>query len=146
MARKTPEEVEEAHLQRTLTGSLNTGLMPAADAHTMAKGGSSGTFAKDLFLVMGDGKVPQAPYTTVKRKLQAPAHSALAPSRGTGTCAQHTHPPCLTCCRFHKTAETCCSMEHHTPGYVAQLPMPQRCSQHNLPPCPRCMVTKRGVR
>ena len=57
-ARKTPEEVGEARLQRALTSSLNTGLMPAADTHTMAKGGFSSTFAKDLFLVMGDRKVP----------------------------------------------------------------------------------------
>ena len=144
-ARKTPKEVEEARLQRTLTGSLGTCLMPAVDTHTVAKGGTSGTFAKDLFLVMGDGKVPRAPYTTVTRGQQAPAHCAVAPPQGTGTCAQHTRPPYLTCRRFHRTTEPCCSMGHHTPGYVVHLPMLQRCSQHNLPPCPRCMVTKQGI-
>ena len=90
-ARKTPQEVEEARLRRAPTGSLNTGLMPAADTNTMAKGGSRGTFAKDLFPVMWDGRVPQTPYTTVTRRLQATAHCVLAPSQGTGTYAQHTH-------------------------------------------------------
>ena len=145
-ARKTPEEVEEARLQRALTSSLNTSLMPAADTHTMAKGGSSGTFAKDLFLLMVGGKVLHAPYTTITRREQAPPYCTIALPQGTGTCAQHTRPPCLTCRRFHGTAEECCSMGHHTPGYVTRLPMLQRCSQHNLVPCPRCMVTGRGVR
>ena len=83
---KTPEEVEEAHLRWALTGNLNTGLMPAADAHTMAIGG----FARDLFRVMGDRKVPRAPYITIKRKLQPPPHCAPALPQGRGT--QHVSP------------------------------------------------------
>ena len=132
--------------RRALTGNLDTGLMLAADAHAMVKGGSNGTFAKDLFPVMGDGKVPQTPYTTVKHKLQPPQHCAPAHPQGTSACAQHTSPACLTYRRFHRTEPTCCSLGQHTLGYIARLPMIQRCSQHNLPSCPRCMVARRGVR
>ena len=90
-ARKTEEEVEEACLRRALTNSLNTGLIPATDARAMAKGGSSGTFAKDFFRSSGTGKSysPRTPPLNAKckhhnlarphtRREQAPVHNTRA--------------------------------------------------------------------
>ena len=99
---------------------------------------------KIFFRSWGTGKSHRP--RTVKCNLQPPQHCAPAHHPGISTCAQHTSPACLICRRFHRAAATCCSLGHHTPGYIACLPMLQRCSQHNLPPCPRCMVTRRGVR
>ena len=138
-ARKTPEEVEEARLRRALTRNLNTGLMPSMEHHVMAKGGSSGAFARDLFPVMGDGKVPQAPYTTTRRRLE-PAHHMLAtrdasmrhmpPSGQNGTALLHAEAPSHRICSAITTVPplhtaqpaTLPQMHPHTKGGQALLP------------------------
>ena len=56
--RKMEQEVEEARLQRALTGSLNTGLMPSSSL--CAKGGAGTTnFVGDFYPVMGGAKPPK---------------------------------------------------------------------------------------
>ena len=57
--RKTLEEIEEASLRRALTGNLNTGLMPSMEHHVIAKGGSSGAFARTFFRLWGTAKFPR---------------------------------------------------------------------------------------
>ena len=66
-------------------GRLNMGLMPMGSA--MAKGGSGGSFAKGIFPVLGDGRVPEALYTATQRWQAA----IPAPSTPTGT-ACHSLP------------------------------------------------------
>ena len=100
-ARKTTT-VEEAHRQWVLMGNLNIGLMPSGDHQTMAKGGSNGMFASDIFPIEGDGKVPKAPYTTTRRGhtaqplAQAPSQCLPMCAHNT-TCARHTIAACITC-------------------------------------------------
>ena len=59
--RRCEQEVEEAPLQRALTGSLNTGLMPSSSL--CAKGGAGwANFAGDFYPIMGGGaKSPKPP-------------------------------------------------------------------------------------
>ena len=139
-ARKTPEQVEEARLQRALTGSLNTSLMPAADTQRRLQQ----TLCQRPFSGHRGRQSPAGPIHHSHKQV-ARSHTLRGrTAKGNGHMGT-SHTP-ATCRRLHSTAETCCSMLHHTPGHVARLPMLQRCAQHNLPPCPRCMVTRRGVR
>ena len=80
-------------LQRALTGSLNTGLMPSSSL--CAKGGAGATnFAGDFYPVMGGGKAAQAPYTVMRKRAPqptAPATCDLAPSSMISSRAQPTN-------------------------------------------------------
>ena len=73
--RKTEHEVEEARLQRALTGNLNTGLMPSS---LCAKGGAGATnFAGDYYPVMGGGKSRPSPihvHTQESAATDGPGH------------------------------------------------------------------------
>ena len=74
--RKTEQEVEEARLQRALTGNLNTGPMPSSSLY--AKGGAGATnFAGDFYPVMGGGKAAQAPYTVTRKRAPQPTAPAM---------------------------------------------------------------------
>ena len=148
--RKTEQEVEEAHLQRALTGSLNTGLMPSSSL--CAKGGAGATnFAGDFYPVMGGGKAAKAPYKGTRRRapqLTAPATCVMAPSPMTSShaCPAHKLPTCVTCKRLRLSAAVCCAKGHHAPRYVDRTPLSKVCQTHGLPPCPRWTLMQRGVR
>ena len=148
--RKTEQEVEEARLQRALTGSLNTGMMPSSSL--CAKGGAGATnFAGDYFPVMGGGKAAQAPYIVTRRRAPpptAPATCNLAPSPmiSSHACPAHKLPACVTYKPLRLSAAVCCARGHHAPGYVDRRPLSKVCQMHGLPPCPRCSLMQRGVR
>ena len=148
--RKTEQEVEEARLQPTLTGSLNTGLMPSSSL--CAKGGAGTTnFVGDFYPVMGGGKAAQAPYAVTRRRAPqptAPATCVVAPSPMTSshTCPAHKLPACVTCKRLRLSAAVYFAKGHHVPGYVDRRPLSKVRQTHGLPPCPRCTLMQRGVR
>ena len=147
---KTEQEVQEARLQRALTGSLNTRLTPSSSL--CAKGGGGATnFAEDFYPVMGGGKAAQAPYTVTRRRAPqptAPATCDLAPSPmiSSHACLAHKLPACVTCKRLRKSAAVCCAKGHHAPWYVDRRPPSKVCPAHGLPPCPRCSLMQRSVR
>ena len=148
--RKTEQEVEEARLQRALTGSLNTGLMPSSSL--CAKGGAGATnFAGDYYPVMGGGKAAQALYTVTRWRAPpptAPATCNLVPSPmiSSHACPAHKLPACVTCKRLRLSAAVCCARGHHAPGYVDHRPLSQVGQAQGLLPCPRCSLKQRGVR
>ena len=146
-ARRTPAEVEEARVQRALTGSLNTGIMPSS-SHCAKGGGGGKSFACDLFPIIGDGRVPQAPYTGTHRHTatpsQAPSAGPAPPART--LCTVHSMPACATCKRLRLPAADYCAKGHHRAGYVDRQPLSKVCAAHGLPPCPGCMLMHRGVR
>ena len=72
--RKTEVEVEEARLQREVTRSLNTGLMPSSSP--CARGGGATNFAGDFYPVMGGGKAVQAPNTVTRKRAPQPTAPA----------------------------------------------------------------------
>ena len=105
--RKTEQEVEEARLQRALTGSLNTGLMPSSSL--CAKGGGRNKFCTEFLPGYGGGKAAQAPYTVTRRRTPqptAPATCDLAPSPmiSSHACPAHKLPACVTCKRLRQSA------------------------------------------
>ena len=146
--RKTAAEIEAHRLHIALCGNLETGLAPAFGAQLTAKGGATGSnFGADFFPVIGDGRLPQRPYTGTRRHAPqaAQANVAGAPANAT-VCDTHYLPACITCKRRRKTAHECCSLGHHEAGHVPRRPQLQLCEAHRLPPCPICARTQRGVR
>ena len=129
--KKTEQEVEEARLQRALTGSLNTGLMPSSSL--CAKGGAGAThFAGDFYPVMGGGKATQAPYTVTRRRAPQPTAPATciavpSPMVSAYACPAHRLPACVTCKRLRLSAAACCAKGHHAPGYVDCRPVSKVC-------------------
>ena len=63
-ARRT-EAKWRRHASKERSQAVSTGRMPSS-SHC-AKGGGSTTFASDLYPVIGDGRVPQAPYLGTRR-------------------------------------------------------------------------------
>ena len=148
--RKTEQEVKQARLQRALTGSLNTGLMPSSSL-CAKRGAGTTNFAGGFFPVMGGGKATQAPYTVTRWRAPEPtalATCVVAPSPMTSShaCLAHKLPACVTCKRLRLSAAVCCAKGHHAPGYVDRSPLSKVCQVHGLPPCPRCTSMQRGVR
>ena len=146
--RKTAAEIEAHRLHRALCGNLQTGLAPASGAQLTAKGGATGSnFGADFFPIIGDGRLPQRPYTGTRRHAPpaAQANVARAPANAT-VCDTHSQPACITCRRLRKTAQECCSLGHHEAGHVPRRLQLQLCEAHRLPPCPICARTQRGVR
>ena len=119
------QDVEKAHLQRVLTGSLNTGLIPSSSLYAKEGGGTT-NFAADFYRIMGGGgKVAQDPYTITRKRVpdQTPAATCIAiPSSLTSAhaCRAHRLPACVTCQRLRLSAATCCSKGHHASGYVGR--------------------------
>ena len=105
-------------------------------------GGGSTTFASDLFLVIGSGRVPQAPYSVTARRRTPVARAPQAHS----LCPAHCLPACSTCKRLRIPAALCCSKAHHNPGHIDRHPLSKTCALHGLPLCPRCTLMQRGVR
>ena len=91
--RKTEQEAKEARLQRALTGSLNTGLMPSSSLCT--KGGAGATnFAGDFYLVMGGGggsrPSPIHGHAQPRTATNSPSHVHRGPlSHDISTCMPH---------------------------------------------------------
>ena len=145
--RKTAQEVEEHRLQRALQGNLQLGLAPSSEQTTFAKGGGGcSSFAADFFPVIGDGKLPQRPYTGTRRRANTHKAPPPAPPADPSKCAQHSDDACTTCKRLRRTAEACCALGHHADDHIARRPQLQLCPLHGLPPCPRCTLKQRGVR
>ena len=99
-----------------------------------------------FFPVIGDGRLPQRPYTGTRRHVSAHTTPHLAPRVDHSKCVAHTALACMTCKRLRKSAEECCKLGHHAASHVARRPQLQLCPLHNLPPCPRCTLKQRGVR
>ena len=137
-------------MQRALTGSLNTWVMPSSSL--CAKGGAGATnFARDFYPVMGGGKAAQAPYTVTRMRAPQPTATATcdlvpSPMISSHACAAHKLPACVTCKRLRQSAAVCCARGHHAPGYVDRRPLSKVCQAHGLPPCPSCSLMQRGVR
>ena len=147
--RRTAQEVEEHRLQRALQGNLQLGLAPSSEQTTFAKGGGGGgcsSFAADFFPVIGDGKLPQRPYTGTRRRANTHRAPQPAPLADPSKCTQHSATACTTRKRLRRTAEACCALGHHADDHVARTPQLQLCPLHGLPPCPRCTLKQRGVR
>ena len=111
--RRSEQEVEEARLQRALTGSLNTGLMPASSLCARGGGGTA-NFAGDFYPIMGRGQSLQTPYTATHRRAPGPTAAATcivvpSPMTSAHVCPAHMLPACVTCKRLHPSAATCCS-------------------------------------
>jgi hypothetical protein len=116
--------------------------------HAHTQGGATGSnFGADFFPIIGDGRLPQRPYTGTRRHTPqaAQANITRAPAN-TNVCDTHSLPACITCKRLRKTAHECCSLGHHEAGHVPRRPQIQLCEAHRLPPCPICTRTQRGVR
>ena len=130
---RSEQEFEEARLQRALTGSLNTGLMPSSSL--CAKGGAgTANFAGDFYPIGGGGggKVSQAFYTVTRRCALGPAAAATcirvpSPITSAHACPAHKLPPCVTCKRLRLLAATCYAKGHHAPGYVDRRPLSKVC-------------------
>ena len=121
---------------------------PHTHTQLTAKGGATGSnFGADFFPIIGDGRLPQRPYTGTRRHTPqaARANTTRAPAN-TNVCDTHSLPACITCKRLRKTANECCSLGHHEAGHVPRRPQLQLCEAHGLPPCPICTRTQRGVR
>ena len=89
---RSVQEVEEACLQRALTGSLNTGLMPSSSL--CAKGGAgAANFAGDLYPIMGAGKV--TPYTVTRGRVPVPAATATCTPSNVSTCVPCPQATCV---------------------------------------------------
>ena len=66
--RETAAEIEAHRLHRALCGNLQTGVAPASGTQLTAKGGATGSnFGADFFPIIGDGRLPQRPYTGTRR-------------------------------------------------------------------------------
>ena len=145
--RRSAAEVESHRLHRALHGNLQTGLAPPSEQIMPAKGGgSNSSFGADFFPVIGDGRLPQRPYTGTRRHVSTHTTPHLAPRVDHSECVAHTALACMTCKRLRKSAEECCKLGHHAASHVARRPQLQLCPLHNLPPCPRCTLKQRGVR
>ena len=145
--RRSAAEVESHRLHRALHGNLQTGLAPPSEQIMPAKGGgSNSSFGADFFPVIGDGRLPQRPYTGTRRHVSTHTTPHLAPRVDHSKCVAHTALACMTCKRLRKSAEECCKLGHHAASHVARRPQLQLCPLHNLPPCPRCTLKQRGVR
>ena len=99
------------------------------------KGGST-TFAHDMFPVIGDGRVPHAPYlVTARGKSIAFAPALVSHTPPTHLlCPVHCLLACSTCKRLRISAAVCCSKGHHNPGHVDRRPQSKTCALHGLPP------------
>ena len=145
--RRSAQEVEEHRLHRALHGNLQTGLAPWSEQVVPPKGGgSSSSFGADFFPIIGDGKLPQRPYTGTRRHTTSHRAPQPMPLSGQTQCSAHSALACMTCKRLRRTAEECCKLGHHADEHVARRPQLQLCPLHNLPPCPRCTLKQRGVR
>ena len=145
--RRSAAEVESHRLHRALHGNLQTGPAPPSEQIMPAKGGgSNSSFGADFFPVIGDGRLPQRPYTGTRRHVSTHTTPHLAPRVDHSKCVAHTALACMTCKRLRKSAEECCKLGHHAASHVARRPQLQLCPLHNLPPCPRCTLKQRGVR
>ena len=109
-------------------------------------GGSSSSFGADFFPIIGDGRLPQRPYTGTHRHTTAHRAAQPTPLTGQSKCSVHSASACMTCKRLWRTAEECCKLGHHADDHVARRPQLQLCPLHSLPPCPRCTLKQRGVR
>ena len=96
--------------------------------------------------MIGDGKLPQRPYTGTRRRANTHRAPPPAPPADPSKCAQHSADACTTCKRLRRTAEACCALGHHADDHIARRPQLQLCPLHGLPPCPRCTLKQRGVR
>ena len=121
-ARRTPAEVEEARIQRALTGSLNTGIIPRPRTAPKGRGGKS--FACHLFPVIGDGRVPHAPYTGTQEHTDTRRHGARRPQRAR---PQHACSARCIACQHAQHAIACGSQQlpavlrDTTAGYIAAV-------------------------
>ena len=119
--RTTEQEVEEARLQRALTSSLNTGLMPSSSL--CAKGGQVQPILHGIFpWLWGEAKPPK-PRTQShagEHRDRRPATCVVAPSPMTSShaCLAHKLVACITCKQLRLSAAVCCAKGHHAPGYV----------------------------
>ena len=96
--------------------------------------------------MIGDGKLPQRPYTGTRRRANTHRAPPPAPPADPSKCAQHCADACTTCKRLRRTAEACCALGHHVDDHIARRPQLQLCPLHGLPPCPGCTLKQRGVR
>ena len=95
--------------------------------------------------MIGDGKLPQRPYTGTRRHANTHRAPQAAPPADPSKCAQHSATACTTCKRLRRTAEACCALGHHADDHIARRLQLQLCPLHGLPPCPRCTLKQRGV-
>ena len=145
--RRSAQKVEEHRLHRALHGNLQIGLAPSSEQVLPSKGGgSSSSFGADFFPIIGDGKLPQGPYTGTRRHTTSHRAPQPMPLSGQTQCSAHSALACMTCKRLRRTAQECCKLGHHADEHVARRPQLQLCPLHNLPPCPRCTLKQRGVR
>ena len=78
-------------MHRALQGNLQTGLAPSSEQMMSAKGGgSSSSFMADFFPIIGDGKLPQRPYTGTRRHTTAHRATQPAPLTGQSKCSVHS--------------------------------------------------------
>ena len=124
--------------------AVGTGSVLGTD-YFCQRGGGCSSFAADFFLVIGDGKLPQRPYTGTRRRANTHRAPQPAPPADSSQCAQHSATACTTCKRLRRTAEACCALGHHADDHIARRPQLQLCPLHGLPPCPRCTLKHRGV-
>ena len=125
--------------------AIGTGSVLGTDHFCQRGGGGCSSFAADFFPLIGDGKLPQRPYTGTRRR----AHTHRAPHpppADSSQCAQHSATACTTYKRLRRTAEACCALGHHADDHIARRPQLQLCPLHGLPPCPRCTLKQSGVR
>ena len=148
--RKTEQEVEEARMQRALTGSLNIGLMPSSSLRAKGGGGHN-NFCRGSLPGYGGRQSRPSPiqsHTQESAATDAPATCDLAPSPmiSSHACPAHKLPACVTCKRLRQSAAVCSARGHHALGYVDRRPPSKVCQTHGLPLCPRCSLMQRGVR
>ena len=126
--------------------AVKTSTVFGADHFCQRGRGDCSSFSADFFPVIGDGKLPQRPYTGTRR--HANTHRAPQPAQPNdpSKCLQHCATACMTCKRLRRTANECCKLGHHAADHVARRPQLQLCSLHGMPPCPRCTLKQRGVR
>ena len=129
-------------------GICSWGWLRPRSRPILPKGGGGGcsSFAADFFPAIGDGKLPQRPYTGTRRRANTHRAPPPAPPADPSKCAQHSADACATCKRLRRTAEACCALGHHADEHIARRPQLQLCPLHGLPPCPRCTLKQRGVR
>ena len=119
--------------------------LPISHTHTHTHTGCP-SFAADFFPLIGDGKLPQRPYTRTRRRANTHRAPQRAPPADSSQCAQRSATACTTCKRLRRTAEACCALGHHAEDHIARRPELQLCPLHGLPPCLRCTLKQRGVR